>query len=1087
MHYTSRIILDNKLQMMEQMIYQDIHPVTEWETRELLYTEPLKFEPLDDWHPISMGDHWTSRFDHTRLFRTRITLPESFAGRQAMLVLNLGGEGQIRINGEIVSGITSYEQGSFLGNRLRTRVYIPEKYKPGDSFEVEAECSLNFLEFSVSLSPMPTYRDSVEYTLKTAYIAVVDEELERYYFDLRCAVEAMDTFENPLNSLKQSNARILDPTVNKIMNSLNNDSFLHDRIYRVCMNSVNCLEMEFGYERLRASIPAASKALCTGLADIPHKATAMVKFVGQSHIDTAWLWPLKETVRKCAKTFSNTLSLMEKYPEYIFAFSQPQLFAYTEEFYPELFEKVKERVLEGRIELVGNAWVEMDANVPSGEALVRQLLYGRQYFLDKFGKASRVFWMPDVFGYSWALPQIMKRSGIDYFFTSKLVNNDTNNFPHSLFMWQGIDGTQILSYLQRLNYNGELEANTLSEIYQMFDQKDVCDTVLMTIGYGDGGGGPSYQMLENAQRLKDFPGLPRSEFATSESFFEDASKCQNELPVWNDEMYYEFHRGTYTSQADTKKNNRKGELLLQRTEMACTMAHILLGKEYPAKEIGDIWKPILTNQFHDILPGSSIHQVYEDCDVIYKKAFADANALYNEAIGALNASLELKEDQIAVWNFLGWKNSGTVSGCVKGDFNTLQDAEGNTVNAVINKTETGTEFTFEAADVPAMGVKIFTAVSTVSADTKADIHALHTAEGSFILENEHLRLTLDADGNITSLYDKNADREAFSNDSVSNLLTVFEDIPHRESAWNIDIEYMNHYWTLDKAESVALTENNSVRAAVRVVRKFNASMITQDIILERGARRVDFVTHVDWWETQRMLKTAFYADILSTKATYEIQFGAIERPTHWNTSYDKARFEVCGHKWADLSEGLYGVSILNDCKYGYDIKDNCMRLTLLRSPNYPDPVGDKGVHDFTYSIYPHSGDWRVGDTVREAYKLNVPMQTTDLTTYSDNCGYAVCSSAGQTALDAFTFITVNKPNVIIDTIKGAEDGDGIIVRVYESQGARCNAALNFGFEVKEAAECNLMEVWEQNLQLSENRLDFYIKPYEIKTFRLRKA
>ena len=1063
MQYTSRIILDNKLEMLEPMIYQDIHPITDWQTRELKYVEPLKFEPLDeDWQPIAMGDHWRTTYDRTRMFRAQVTLPQTFAGKQAMLVLDLGGEGQVRINGEIVSGVTSYKNGSFFSSRPRTRVYVPEKYKPGDSFAVEVECCLNFLEFAYALKSK-SLDIWEEYTLKTAFMAVVDEDIERYYFDLRNAVEAMDTFANPLDTLQNSNARIIDPTVQKIMKSLNSDSFMHKRLFNTIMASVSLLDLEFDLERLRASIPAASQTLQEGLDAIPHKATAMVKFVGQAHIDTAWLWPLKETVRKCGKTFSNTIALMEKYPEYIFAFSQPQLFAYLEEFYPDLFEKVKQRVAEGRIELVGNAWVEMDTNVPSGEALVRQLLYGRQYFLEKFGKASRVFWMPDVFGYSWALPQIMKRSGVDYFFTSKLVNNDTNNFPHSLFQWQGVDGTKILSYLQRLNYNGTLDAGTLSEIYSLFDQKDVCDTLLMTVGYGDGGGGISYQMLENAQRLKEFPGLPQSEFATSESFFEEAEKVQGDLPVWNDEMYYEFHRGTYTSQANVKKNNRKGELLLRRTEIACAMANVRLGREYPARKIGDIWKKLLTNQFHDILPGSSIHQVYVDCERIYAEVMAEANAIYDEAIGALNASIGLRDDQVAVWNFLGWPVTGTA--CARMDGVTaLQDSDGNIVPV---SGENG-EIAFEAKDVPPMGVKVYTAVKAQSEANPAEPCAK-------VLENAHLKLTLDDNGNIASLYDKHADREVFSGEQPSNLLTIFEDIPHRESAWNIDIEYMNHYWPLVKAESVACVEDSPVRKVVRVVRKFNLSTITQDIVLAKDARRVDFVTHVDWRETERMLKTAFYADVLSTKATYEIQFGAIERPTHWNTSYDKARFEVCGHKWADLSEGLYGVSVLNDCKYGYDIKDNCMRLTLLRAPNYPDPVGDVGEHDFVYSVYPHQGDWRVGDTVREAYSLNVPLMA-----HNGSCEAAQAGGM-------VPFAAMNRANVIIDSIKGAEDGDGLIVRVYESQGARCHAAVEFGFPVKDAAECNLMEDYERDVPMNGSRLEFYIKPYEIKTFRVRKA
>lgn len=1068
MQYTSRIILDNKLKMLEPLIYRKIHFIDAWETKELHYVEPLRYEPIDEsWSPIHMGDHWRATYDRTRLFRTRITLPEAFSGQQALLVLNLGGEGLVRINGEIISAVTSYVGKNYLTPHLRSRVYIPEKYRPGDALDIEVETCLNFLEFSYAAT-LKAQEQFAEYTLQTAFLAVADASLESYYFDLRCAVEAMDTFANPLDTLANSNARILDPTVQKIMDSLNGDSYMHKKLFQVIMDSVSLLDLEFDDVRLLASVPAAAKALSDGLKAIPHKATAMVKFVGQAHIDTAWLWPLKESVRKCGKTFSNTLALMEKYPEYIFAFSQPQLFAYTEEFYPELFEKVVQRVKEGRIELVGNAWVEMDTNVPSGEALVRQLLYGRQYYLDKFGKASRVFWMPDVFGYTWALPQIMKRSGVDYFFTSKLGNNDTNRFPHSLFLWQGVDGTQILSYLQRLGYNGELGAEALAKIYKLFDQKDVCDAALMTIGYGDGGGGPSYQMLENAQRLKDFPGLPQSEFATSESFFEEAEKVQETLPVWNDEMYYEFHRGTYTSQANTKKNNRKGELLLRRTEIACSMASELLGKAYPAKAIGDLWKKLLTNQFHDILPGSSIHQVYEDCDAIYRDMFRGANTIYDEAISSLNTALGIRSDQIAVWNFLGWNLTGSVCARIPGRYTALKDDTDALIHASAFFDGVDTQFRFEAADVPALGVRVYTAcvdpckTPALSASVRC-------------LENAHLKLTLDENGNIASLWDKHACREVFTGEQPSNRLLIFEDIPHRESAWNIDVEYMNRCWPLDKAESVELVENTPVRAVVRTVRRFNLSTITQDIILARDARRIDFETHVDWRETERMLKAAFYADVLSPKATYEIQFGAIERPTHWNTSYDKARFEVCGHKWADLSEGLYGVSLLNDCKYGYDVKDHCMRLTLLRSPNYPDPVGDKGEHDFVYSVYPHSGDWRTGDTVREAYALNVPLMA------------ETASTAAAASLESFSFAQIDRPNVIVDTVKGAEDGEGLIVRVYESQGARCHAQLSFAFDLAEVRECNLMECDEQTISVDKNRFDFYIKPYEIKTFRIFKT
>ena len=1065
MQYTSRIIFTNKMQMLEPYVYTQKKNIDTFLTREFIYDEAIKFTPIDEsWKEIKIGDHWNSTFDKTRFFKTSVTLPKEYEGKQAVLVLDLGGEGQVRINGEIVSGVTSYKDASYLTPRLRSRVYIPEKYKAGDTLDIEAECCFNFLESGYTIN-LPGQHTMVEYTVRTAFLAAVDPMVEDYYFDLRNAVEAMDTFHNPFDTLEESNARIHNSTVEKIIRASNQDSYLHSKLFRVIMESVSLLEFEFDEETLKASVPKAKEALKKGLEAIPHKASAMVKFVGQSHIDTAWLWPLKETVRKCGKTFSNVIALMEKYPEFIFAFSQPQLFAYLEEFYPDLFEKVKARVEEGRIELVGNAWVEMDTNVPSGESLVRQLLYGRNYYLEKFGKESKVFWMPDVFGYTWALPQIMKRSGVDYFFTSKLVNNDTNSFPHSLFKWKGTDGTEILSYLQRLSYNGDLSAGTLSEIYNLFSEKDVCDTLLMTIGYGDGGGGPSYQMLEKAKRLKDFPGLPKSEFATAESFFKEAEKCEKDLEVWNDEMYYEFHRGTYTSQANVKKNNRKGELFLRKTEIACTMAKILLNKEYPAKEIGNVWKKLLTNQFHDILPGSSINQVYKDCEKIYADIFASAGKIYDEAIEALNSALGLKDNQVAVWNFLGTENSGSVCVSFPGDYTYIEDSSGNKVKCNVINTDCYSEFLFTAENIPAMGVKIYTAKreETASYSGKATKN---------LLENAYLKLTLDDDGNILSLYDKKAEREVFTSEKVSNLLTIFEDIPHRESAWNIDMEYKNKYWELIKSESSLLLEDNEVRSVVRTVKKFNKSTITQDIILEKDARRVDFVTHVDWYETQRMLKAAFYTDILSPKATYEIQFGSIERPTHYNTSYDRAKFEVCGHKWADLSEGLYGESILNDCKNGYDIKDNCMRLTLLRAPNFPDPVGDKGVHDFVYSIYPHENDWRLGGTVKEAYKLNVPME-------------AHRGLGGDKLIDLQSFVSTNKENVIIDTIKGAEDNDGIIIRVYESQGARVKAKLNFSFDISSATETNLMEVNEQDIEIKERCFEFNIKPYEIKTFRIK--
>lgn len=1047
MNRTSRIILDVKLAMLRDHVFLKKIPVADWSTMEQRHVEALKYETTEPWRSILLGDRWLCADGITRRFRATATLPADFTGT-AVLDIDFGGEGLVFINGRPASALTSASDGSMQSRTVRTRVFLEGHVKPGETFEIELENCLNFMEYRYRVL-VGKDSDHAEYTLRRAEIALVDDSLESYLFDLENAIDALDTYQNPLGTLAESNA-IPNPLMSGLLMALNRDGHMEKKLYAAILKSVTALDFEMGEDRLRRSVPNAAAILKEALDAIDWHPHSTVVFQGHAHIDTAWLWPIKETVRKVARTMANVFALMDRYPALTFSVSQPQLLKYLEDYYPSMFETLVRRVKENRIELVGNAWVEMDTNVPSGESLVRQLLYGRNYYMEKFGKCSDVFWMPDVFGYTWALPQIMDKSGVNYFYTSKLVNNDTNRFPHSLFNWQGMDGTKTLSYLQRLNYNGELRAKTMYEIENLFDQRDVADEVLMTVGYGDGGGGPNYQMCENYGRLKKFPGLPAARFGTALSFFEGVAHLKDELPVWNDEMYYEFHRGTYTSHADVKRSNRKGEQLLRRAEIACAMAHVYLGRTYPAKKFEDIYQRFLTNQFHDILPGSSINEVYRDTDISYAKVMEDTAALFDEAIAAMNRALGVDEGKVAVWNFHAFPVTAEA----------LVEAPGYAaVQGALSHAENG-KIRFIAEDVPPMGVKLFTLAR------EAPAH-----KGAGRLENEHLLVTLDEDGNIASLFDKNAKREVFMPGSQNNLLQVFEDIPHRESGWNIDIEYQNKEWPLVKARSVELVEDSPVRTVVRVVREFEKSEIRQDIVLARGARRLDFVTTVNWQEEEKMLKAAFFPDIHAQKATYEIQFGAIERPTHWNTSYDRARFEVCAHRWADLSEGLYGVSLLNDSKYGYDIKDNRMRLTLLRSPNYPDPVADKGAHSFTYSIFPHPGDWRHG-TVREAHVLNAPLAAVR---------GGSCEAKAQMPQ---SFLALESATAVVDAVKGAEDGNGLIVRVYEAGGARGKAKLSLGFAASGAYACNLMELNEAVVEIADGAIIFDIKPYEIKTFRI---
>jgi alpha-mannosidase len=827
---------------------------------------------------------------------------------------------------------------------------------------------------------------------------------------------------------------------------------------------------------------------------------------------------MRESIRKTGRTFANALALMDQYPEFVFAFSQPQLFEFAKEHYPELYERVRQRVAEGRVELVGNAWVEMDTNIPSGESLVRQLLYGRAFYLREFGKASDVYYMPDVFGYSWSLPQIIRRSGGKYFYTSKIMYNDTNRFPHSLFNWQGVDGTRVLAYMQRLNYNGRYNPGTIDQLYKRFDEKCVSENLLMTFGFGDGGGGPDYAMLESGRRLRSFPGLQKTMCGTSADFFAANEGVRDRLPLWNDEMYFEMHRGTQTTQARTKKNNRESELLYRRAEIAASQAMAWAGAGSPNGELLPGYKRLLANQFHDILPGSSIAEVYAEAEGDYARIRRIGEGALSRARQAVLGKVAHEAGDIAVFNSLSWEHRGFVSvecGPGPGAETGAGLWPGPDCVAVVNRA-TGEisaceqvekdgerRLCFEAA-VPPMGCAVYAradgAGSAASAGERAAngaglvagaaestpptasvapiapvaptasaAHVAPIARSISHLENDCLSVRFGEDGEIASIYDKEARREVLA--APSNILRLYEDKPARSNAWDIDIEYRNKSWLALPSEAPRLIHNSPLLAVLRLAKAFNRSTIVQDVVLRRGSRRIDFETRVDWQEREKMLKAEFALDVLCGRATYEIQFGAIERSSYGNTSQDRARFEVCAHKWADMSEGGYGAALLNNCKYGYDAVENRLRLTLLRSTIEPDPMADVGEQRFAYSLLPHLGGWQTAGVVNAGYELNAPLEA------------IVCQGAagGEASL---SLIASGDRNVVIDAVKAAEDGRGLIARVYEATGSRTNACLTAGFAVAGVRECNLMEDDEREIAHSGRAFQFAIKPFEIKTFRL---
>lgn len=982
--------------------------------------------------------------DQTLFFRRLVEIPSEYQGRSMELSLDFGGEGVVYLNGKIKCGLSSLQNN---------RVWLaPEETERG-SLDV-------MLEIGVPYHSAPEC-----YQIQDARLLAVNRKVEDFYYDLLFTYDVMDAAGG--NYFRRIARHLPDvpPEYFKLIQDWQSNPTMHDRLLEIIKKVLPLVKMEGERAQFIESVEQASELLWREIGEINASVPFDFAVTGASHIDTAWLWPLRETIRKCSRTFSNTLDLMDEYPEHIYSQSQPQLYEYTKQYYPELFERIRQKVQEGRWELVGNPWVECDTNIPSGESLVRQFLYGRKFYRKEFGKESNIFWMPDVFGYSWSIPQIMKRSGVDYFITTKLICNDTNDFPYSVFEWQGVDGTRVLAHLSRENYNGLINPWYFHYLWKHFTEKGQFDEVLDTYGYGDGGGGPVNDMLEYARRANQFPGVPKMKFKPAKQFFEELEQKAAKatvLPVWNDEMYFELHRGTYTTQAEMKKNNRKSELLYRRAEMAASVEMALFQGQYPANCLEEGWKLILLNQFHDILPGSSIDLVYQDAAKDYEKVTAIGNNVLDKALGSIAANITGRQgaDNFAVFNFLSFERNGQVKLEIpdfdKDSRKRLLDSEGKEISYW---TEEDGRIAFEAEHIPAMGYRVYSFVEGEPSGAKNGITVTESG-----MENRYFRLILDDKGCIASLYDKEHDFEVIPEGECGNRLVLFED---SENAWDIvETVYQDHCYD---AELVSVTPGNR---RLHLVRKFQNSVIRQDIVLYEHTPRIDFVTEVDWQEDKRLLKAAFPVNVYAPRATYEIAYGAIERPTHSNTSWDQAKFEVPAHKWADLSDNGRGVALMNDCKYGYDIKENRMRLTLLRATSSPGVTGDRGKHAFTYSLYPHSGSWQRGHVVERASELNVPLE--------------VVGIPGTAAIlpMANSFLSVNCNNVLIDTVKKSEEGDALIIRVYESCGQRGNAEIHFGFPVYQVAECNLMEVVEQPCPLENGVLRFFIKPFEIKTFRI---
>jgi alpha-mannosidase len=822
------------------------------------------------------------------------------------------------------------------------------------------------------------------------------------------------------------------------------------------------------------SVDSATQILRTGIENAGAPLDAIIYATGHAHIDIAWLWTLGQTRRKAERTFHNVIRLMEQFPDYHFTQSQPQLYQFIKEDQPALFESIKQKVKEKRWEPIGGMWVEADCNLSGAESLARQFLLGRTFFREHFGKhaESPILWLPDVFGYAWALPQLIQQAGLKYFMTIKIGWSQYNRLPYDTFLWQGIDGTQILTHFSTVRdfgsiyastYNSMANANEAIGTWSNFQQKELHKELLMAYGYGDGGGGPTREMLENIEVMKNFPALPQVRQSSVKDFFEAIAPLTESkmMPVWNGELYLEYHRGTYTSQARNKRANRKSEFLLHDAEFLAAYASLSTNYEYPITAFQNAWQTVCLNQFHDIIPGSSIGAVYEESQQQYAQLTQDVTRLRDEALQSI--ATQLDADVILV-NATSFTQPGLVF--IPGDSRQHFTRDGKPLP--LQSGEAGVW-----VDTGEIAPYSVIALQTIMDDRPRTM--VNGQTSIVILENKFIRVEFNDDGDISRIFDKQVNREVLAPNSIANQFQVFEDRPSSWDAWDIEIFYDDKMWLAEPAISIEVVESGELRQTLEIRRRILNSEYTQRISLDHNSARLDFDTHIDWKERHILLKAAFPVEVLAPQATYEIQWGNVQRPTHRNTSWDWARFETCAHKWVDLSEGDYGVSLLNDCKYGHDIQNNVMRVTLLRSTTAPDPLADFGEHQFKYSLYPHAGSWNE-ETQREAYLLNDP-----IIVYRSK----VESQTSKQLSTLQSLVSVSSANVIIETVKRAEDGNGIIVRLYESQRKRGQVQVRFGFAVESAWETNLLEENESKLSIENDSIQLALRPYQIMTLRLK--
>ena len=1052
-------------------------------------------EPIDaieayerKFHPFQLGQPWGGAWS-TAWFRLTGTVPEEWAGAEVVARIDLGYNGQVGFGGE---GLLWDGQRPLQGiNPRHNEAKVACPARGGETVRLHLEAAANpYVPWGGMAWPLllPDYGGTPLYTLDRAELAVIDRELGAAWTDLRLLYELAD--------------------------ALGHDDHKSVEILRTLDKVALAIDLSDPRSSLLSQRHIWEPLLANPTAPRSHLVTA----VGHAHIDSAWLWPIRETRRKCARTFSSAIRLMEEEPDFVFVCSQAQQHAWMKDHYPALFAEMKEKAAAGQLEPVGSMWVEPDTNLPSGESLIRQLVFGKRFFIENYGIETDDCWLPDAFGYSANLPQILRAAGVRFFLTQKLSWNEIDHFPHHSFWWEGIDGSRVLAHCPPTDtYNGDFTVAQLLAGQRGFAQHGISNRSLYAFGYGDGGGGPTRAMLDSYRRLRDLDPLPRVELGTAGGFFRaveakaveaDAELASSRpgtvatahapgpggLPVWVGELYLERHRAVQTTQAQVKLGNRRCEALLREAEMWAVAG---LREDYPHSELDHAWRLVLLHQFHDMLPGSSIHWVHEESRAAYVAVAAMALDVIERACANVAAGVDAGAGGTGVVVFNAASHDRR--DLVVLDRAVLAATDLETRDLVCMKSHGSDPLgpVQELADgsfgvvasVPGCGWAGYALVPAGDHgharryETGYDEASILAEQDGFVLSNGVITARVGLDGTLSSLLDRRTGRQLIAEGATGNVFQLHYDLPNDTDAWDVDQGSFARASELRDAESAEIVESGPVRAALRVVHRFGSSLLTQEIRLVAGSQRLEFATEVEWAERHRFLKVAFPLAVRAPAASFEVQFGYVARPTHANTSWDAARFEVPAQRWADLSEPGCGMALINDCKYGYDVRGSVMRLSLLRGPTWPDPEADQGTHRFSYAVMPHLGLTssllQAGSVTDEAEAFNLPLRAVPVTQHPTPHG---SPSEGR---------LLEVRGAMVSALKLADDGGGVVVRVFEPAGAHAQLSLRTGSALTPCSAAALTDALERPSAAVEvspdGTVERDLRPFELLTVVLRGA